>query len=244
MPSTTFQRAAWAIVVGLLWLGSVQAAAQDTASTFRDPAGRTERAHELTARGQRLVVAGDPGSAVWYLREALRVNPAFAAAAVTLADVYLARGEASEALAVLNDVVARAPAHAALWLRLSRVLWSLHAENDAVEALREGLRRDPTNTDLLREVAERSLQRGEWLRALSAERALRSLQLDTKTVPASTGDARPGFHDDDALRVLVGTSDRARGLRCEVTLSSVRRALCGCSEKANAQSSPDKAARN
>ncbi len=202
-----------ALACAVLWLASASALAQTN-----DPAGRVERAQELTARGQRLVAAGDPGSAVWYLREALRVEPAFAAAAVALADLYLARGEASAALDVLNDAVSRGPGHAAVWLRLSRVLWSLSAEADAVEALREGLRRDPDDADLLRELAQRSLQRGEWLRALSASRALQSFALE----PAVEPDA------EAALRVLVGTSDRARGLRCDGQLSVVRRALCGC----------------
>jgi hypothetical protein len=59
---------------------------------------------------------------------------------------------------------------------------------------------------------------GAWLQALATLRALRRL----------------GFAEEDqadterALIVLVGSSDRARGLRCRDELSAVRRALSGC----------------
>jgi predicted Zn-dependent protease len=224
MTPALLRQGLWLTVIacGAVALCLARVEAQQPAPTVsRDPAGRVERARDLTAHGQRLVAAGDPGSAVWYLREALRVEPAFAPAAVVLADLYLGRGEASTALDVLHAAVTRAPGHAALWLRLSRVLWSLNAESDAVEALREGLRRDPSDADLLRELTQRSLQRGEWLRALSASRALQALHVEGVEA-AQENDA------EEALRVLVGTSDRARGLRCDAALSSVRRALCGC----------------
>jgi predicted Zn-dependent protease len=157
---------------------------------------------------------------VWFLREALAVEPGHVPAAVALADVYLARGEPASARDVALQTIRRASADGALWLRLARSRFALDDSDGAMEALREGLRHVPRDTLLLQTLVEASLRRGEWSRALSAQRALWS-EADTR-------------HDVDhvsiesALRVLLATSDRARGLRCDASLSIVRRALSRC----------------
>jgi predicted Zn-dependent protease len=184
-----------------------------------DPAGRVATAGDLTLRGQRLVRTGDPGSAVWFLREALRVHPGYAPAAVALADIYLTRGEPVTARDVLVDVVSRTPGHAALWLRLADTFKALALPDAATEALRDGLRHSPSDTELLSAASADAMLRGEWLRAMAAQRATRTARDEPEEAAVAT---------DSALRLLVGTSDRARGLRCARELSDVRRALSQC----------------
>lgn len=163
---------------------------------------------------------GDPGSAVWFLREALRVHPGYAPAGVTLAEIYLARGEAGTARDVLVDVVSRTPGHAALWLRLADAFQALALPDAATAALREGLGHSPNDAEILSAASADAMLRGEWLRAMAAQQATRTAS-DRSKEEEATG-------TDSALRLLVGTSDRARGLRCARELTDVRRALSQC----------------
>lgn len=215
----------------MLLLGGVATAVHAQAtptptSAAEDPAGRVATASDLTLRGQRLVRTGDPGSAVWFLREALRVHPGHAPAAITLAEIYLARGEPATARDVLVDVVSRTPGHAALWLRLADAFKALASPDAATEAIREGLRHAPNDTELLSAARADAMLHGAWLRAIAAQRA-------TNPAPDET-EAEAVVATDSALRLLVGTSDRARGLRCTRDLTDVRRALSQCA----ASSSP------
>jgi len=213
--------AASAVIAVLAGIGSVaDAQAAPPASDVRDPSARSERATELTERGERLVHRGDPGSAVWFLREALAVNPAHAPAAVALADIYLARGQPSDALDVAERTSTRAPGHAPLWLRVSSARSAIDDWPGAIGALREGLRHAPRDVELLRALIQACLQRGEWLPALTAQRALAAL--------GGTASVAESVAVEAALAVLVGTNDRARGLRCDPPLSVVRRALSRC----------------
>lgn len=199
---------------------SILAHAQETRSGgVTDPAARAERAHELTTRGQRLIASGNSGSAVWYLREALSIDRRHAAAAVALADLYLVRGEPSAAHEVVATTLKHAPGSGALWLRLVNSHLALNDEPGARTALLRGLDAAPRDPELLHGLAEMSMKRGEWLRALQAHRALARLD---RTVSADLADV------EAALMVIVGSTDRARGTRCDATLSTVRRALSRC----------------
>jgi len=208
----------------LLVSAATAAHAQTTTPTQRnaapDPAGRVATASDLTLRGQRLVRTGDPGSAVWFLREALRVHPGYAPAAVTLAEIYLARGEPATARDVLVDVVSRTPGHASLWLRLADAFGALGSPDAATEALREGLRHSPHDTELLSAASTGAMLHGDWLQAMAAQRAIGAASDEPAEAAAVA--------TESALQLLVGTSDRARGLRCTGDLTDVRRALSHC----------------
>jgi tetratricopeptide (TPR) repeat protein len=188
------------------------------------PLRRVDRAAELRAQGDAHLAAGDRGSAIGWYRDALSADPSDARSYAALGRIYLDRGSLDDARAVLEAGASRAPDHAPLWLMLSEVLERIGAGEEAAQALRVLVRRQPTDPTAHRARAELARRRGAWSEALTAYRAIAALaEGATEVDPELVAQARD---DIAALGVLVATLDPVRR-GCE-TGSPLRRALARC----------------
>jgi predicted CXXCH cytochrome family protein len=130
------------------------------------PEGRTSLANLYAQRG-------DTESAIVQYRKAIELDPTFVQAYANLADLYRARGAESESEAVLRAGLARNPRAAALQHALGLSLTRQKRTPEAIKALAEAVRLDPTQPRYayVYAVAQNdSGQRKEALQTLEAAR--------------------------------------------------------------------------
>jgi Flp pilus assembly protein TadD len=104
-----------------------------------------DRPEGCSALGNLYAVRGDPEAAIAQFRKAIEIDPAFVPAYVNLADLYRARGAESDAEAILRAGIAKAPTAAPLRHALGLALVRQKRSADAVKALAEAARLDPSN---------------------------------------------------------------------------------------------------
>jgi tetratricopeptide (TPR) repeat protein len=172
--------------------------------------GRARRAAEKVRMGAALVRAGNPGSAVAYYREAIRIDPRHEPAYVGLGELYRAQGRDSDALEAVRAGLRRRPRSIPLALLLA---------TEAATILRRAARAEPGSVPVQRALGELARERGAFAESLAAYRAvLRLTEGDPRRAEAHA-EARRFVA---ALRLLVREVDPPS--RCEQ--SEVRRALC------------------
>ncbi len=208
-PAWPLRALALALLSALLWGSPPAAAAQD---------GRARRAAEKVRMGQALVQAGNPGSAVAYFREAIRIDPRFEPAYVGLGELYRAQGRDSDALEAVRAGLRRRPRSVPLTLLLAAIL----GPSDPAEAaaiLRRTAEAEPRSVPVQRALGALARERGAFAEALAAYRAVVRLTADD---PARADAHAEAARLVAALRLLVRDVDPPS--RCEDT--EVRRALC------------------
>jgi len=99
-------------------------------------------------RGRIAAAGGNPREAVRYFREALTLDPGFAAAYNDLGAVYLAQGEFSQAAECFRQALVLAPRHRLALANLSIALIRMNRYREAGEAARRGLDVDPGHAGL------------------------------------------------------------------------------------------------
>ena len=208
----------------LFWVLAILLAASTAAA---QGTGRDARSSRLRAMGQAYLAAGDPGSAIGYFRDAIRVNPDDAEAYVALGEIYAGRGSVSDALEAYSAGIRRRPDHPGLWRGLARALERRGMLADAAEALRMLVERTPDAPESHAMRGELARRRGAWPEALASYRAVIDLGAGGATVePELLADARRYVA---ALRVLVAENDPVRAVSCE-DASEVRSALARCED--------------
>lgn len=210
-----------------------------------DPAGRAQRAAQLRERGVRLAAAGDPWSAIAYLRDALAIDTSDARAFEHLGRIYLSVGRTRDALEALSVGLRRCGRDAALWGAYGEALLAAGDLAGAAQALRERSRLDPDHVPTLMLRGDVARRRGAFAEALACYRRVADL-FDTRSDDAAMGSAEEGALGASptsppvdeataaqaralaaAAAVLAGGADPVRGRDC-AGLGPVRAALAGC----------------
>jgi tetratricopeptide (TPR) repeat protein len=105
-------------------------------------------------------------------KKAFEVNPSYSRAAVLLSVLHLRRGQAAQAVAVVDDALAKRPGDAMLLGAKARALVANAEYNRALDACVEALRLDQSNPEVMRYLAEAYLGLGRvGLARLALERA-------------------------------------------------------------------------
>ncbi len=176
--------------------------------------------------GQAFLAAGDPGSAMGYLRDAIAADRGDAASYVLLGNIYLERGSTSDALSVFSEGVRYRPDYGPLWRGLARGFEAGGDLERAAEALRELTARVPD--DWRGHYARAALARRRRAHA-EAQASYRAV-IDLAAAGADVAEEELTLSRRyvAALGVLLGEIDPVRGPdRCALD-SPVRRALAGC----------------
>jgi Tfp pilus assembly protein PilF len=110
-----------------------------------DTAARRARADAFVERGRRYLDAGDPGSAVGFFVDALRVDPRHEAAYLALVTAHRRRQRNDDAIAVLELALRMRPRSIPLRLARADLLVDLSRERDALQDLRVATGLDPND---------------------------------------------------------------------------------------------------
>lgn len=115
---------------------------------------------------------GSDDDALESAKKAFEVNPSYSRAAVLLSVLHLRRGQAAQAVAVLDDALGKRPGDAMLLGAKARALVANAEYNRALDACVEALRLDQSNPEVMRYLAEAYLGLGRvGLARLALERA-------------------------------------------------------------------------
>ena len=115
---------------------------------------------------------GSDGDALESAKKAFEVNPSYSRAAVLLSVLHLRIGQAAQAVAVLDEALAKRPGDAMLLGAKARALVANAEYNRALDACVEALRLDQSNPEVMRYLAEAYLGLGRvGLARLALERA-------------------------------------------------------------------------
>lgn len=208
-PAWPLRALALGLLTALLCGGSSLAEAQD---------GRASRAAEKVRMGTALVRAGNPGSAVAYFREAIRIDPRFEPAYVGLGELYRAQGRDSDALEAVRAGLQRRPRSVPLALLLAAIVGPSDP-GEAATILRRVAEAEPRSVRVWEALGALARERGAFAEALAAYRAVVRL---TAGDPEQADRHAEATRFVAALRLLVRDVDPPS--RCEE--SEVRRALC------------------
>jgi tetratricopeptide (TPR) repeat protein len=186
---------------GALAVGQVDPLVLNLAAWRREEAGDYQGAHRL-------------------LQRALALAPGDVMIGGAIGAVLRKEDRLDEALAVLDQVVAAEPRHAAAWLERGYTLEALREEGPAVESYARALALDPSLAPALGKLADIAAKRGEREKAESY--AARALALDrlqpsaTFAVAAMAIEARDGAAAAERLEALLDSplkpEDRTRSL--------------------------------
>ncbi|WP_372888800.1 sulfotransferase [Sphingomonas sp.] len=164
--------------------------------------------------------AGDFGGAHTLLRRALTLSPGDVAILGSIGAVLRKQGFLDEALAILDDVVAAEPRHAAAWLERGYVLDAQRNDIAAAASYQRALTLDPTLSPALGKLSDAAARRGDA--ATARHYANAALALNPKEPSAVFAlallavEARDGARAEALLRPLLETrlslDDRTRSL--------------------------------
>lgn len=164
--------------------------------------------------------AGDFGAAHRLLQRALAISPGDVMILGSIGAVLRKQGLLNEALAVLDQVVAAEPRHAAAWLERGYVLDELRADRDAAASYQRALAIDPDLAPALGKLADAAARRGDI--EMSESYAKRAFALNPREPSAVFAlallaiEARDGVRAEALLKPLLGTrlapEDRTRSL--------------------------------
>lgn len=164
--------------------------------------------------------AGDFAAAHALLRRALAISPGDVAVLGSIGAVLRKQGFLTEALAVLDDVLAAEPRHSAAWLERGYVLDTLRNDAAATNSYERALALDPMLSPALGKLSDAAARRGDASGAQGyAQRALSLNPHEPSAIFALAllaVEARDGAHAEALLRPLLETplalDDRTRTL--------------------------------